>query len=225
MDERLTNEEREALIAEDRADALTPEQAAELPVLAGLLADPSTWAEPDAGLEDRVVAAVRAAEPDAPSSVTPITARSERTAARRRRRGVVAASIAAAAALVIGVTTVVVTGSGSGPDGEAQLAATALAPDARATVDVTRTEAGFRIALDARGLPELQAGEYYQAWLKNAADTLVPIGSFSSDDDTVTLWSGVSPEDFPTMTVTIESADGDQASSGRRVLVGRVRAN
>ena len=114
--------------------------------------------------------------------------------------------------------------SGSGPDYQTELAATALAPDAHGSADIASTDAGFRVTLDARDLPELQPGEYYQAWLKNAADTLVPIGSFSSDDDAVTLWSGVSPKDFPTMTVTIESTDNDQSSSGRRVLVGTIRA-
>ena len=38
----------------------------------------------------------------------------------------------------------------------------------------------------------------------------------------VTLWAGVSPKDFPTLTVTRERADGDQASSGEKVLVGTV---
>ena len=56
--------------------------------------------------------------------------------------------------------------------------------------------------------------------MKNETGTLVPIGSFSSSDGHVTLWSGVSPDDFRTLTVTIESADNDQASSGRRVLLG-----
>ena len=48
---------------------------------------------------------------------------------------------------------------------------------------------------------------------------LVPIGTFNEGTD-VTLWAGVSPQDFPTMTITQESADGDQDSSGQRVLVG-----
>ena len=51
----------------------------------------------------------------------------------------------------------------------------------------------------------------------------MPIGTFSSSDGRVTLWSGVSPKEFPTITVTIEAADGDQGSSGRRVLTGDVR--
>ena len=78
--------------------------------------------------------------------------------------------------------------------------------------------------LDARGLPTLPAGEYYQAWLKNAEGILVPIGTFSSSGGKVTLWSGVSPQEFPTISVTIEAADGDQGSSGRRVLTGSVHA-
>jgi hypothetical protein len=52
----------------------------------------------------------------------------------------------------------------------------------------------------------------------------VPIGTFSSSDGRVTLWSGLSPKDFPTLTVTIEATDNDQTSSGRQVLVGEVRA-
>jgi len=56
---------------------------------------------------------------------------------------------------------------------------------------------------------------------RNDAGTLVPIGTFNEGQD-VTLWAGVSPVDFPTLTVTREEADGDQASSGEKVLVGTV---
>ena len=54
-----------------------------------------------------------------------------------------------------------------------------------------------------------------------AAGALVPIGSFN-EGQKVTLWAGVSPRDFPTLTITQEQADGDQASSGQRVLVGQI---
>jgi hypothetical protein len=102
---------------------------------------------------------------------------------------------------------------------------TELAQGASATGEVSTNDSGFRITLDAQGLPPLGDGEFYQAWLKNADGILVPIGTFSSSDDEVTLWSGVSPADFPTMTVTIEAADNQQASSGRRVLEGQVVAD
>ena len=52
----------------------------------------------------------------------------------------------------------------------------------------------------------------------------MPVGTFSSSDNRVTFWSGVSPSRFSTMTVTIEPADDDAGSSGRLVLAGTLRA-
>jgi hypothetical protein len=130
-------------------------------------------------------------------------------------------ALAIAAAIVVAFAIgVVVVNRGSTSDFRGTLTATALAPGAHGSVDVTRNNAGFHISLDARGLPRLPAGEYYQAWLKNKAGTLVPIGTFSSSDGRIVLWSGVSPTDFPTLTVTIERTDNVQQSSGRRVLAG-----
>ena len=51
----------------------------------------------------------------------------------------------------------------------------------------------------------------------------MPIGTFNEGTD-VTLWAGVSPHDFRTLTVTQEQADGNQASSGQRVLVAHRHA-
>jgi hypothetical protein len=220
MTDRPTNEEREKLLADARGGALEPQEAAELELLADVLGDSSTWAEPSTGLEDAVVRAVADAEPTTTTSGT----RPARGEARRGRRRVLASVLTAAAVIATVVATVLVTRGGTSPDYEAQLTATGSAPGAQASADITRNDAGFRITLDADGLPALPAGEYYQAWLKNAAGALVPIGTFSSSDGRATLWSGVSPEDFPTLTVTIEAPDNDQTSSGRRVLVGEVRA-
>jgi len=223
MTDRPTNEERESLIAGDQAGALGPDEVAELALMADLLADPSTWVEPNAALEDAVVRAVVGGEPDAIMEVTPTATLAHRHASSRRRRFALSA-IASAAAIAIVIGAVVANRSGTGTDFRSRLSATALAPGARASADITHSRAGFRISLVARGLSPLPQGEYYQAWLKNAAGTLVPIGTFSSSDAHVTLWSGVSPKNFPTITVTIEASDNDQASSGRRVLVGEVRA-
>jgi hypothetical protein len=52
----------------------------------------------------------------------------------------------------------------------------------------------------------------------------VPIGTFN-EGEKVTLWAGVSPKTFTTLTVTRERANDDQASSGERVLVGTVTAS
>ncbi|HZB39568.1 MAG TPA: anti-sigma factor, partial [Ilumatobacter sp.] len=216
MTDRPTNEEREKLLADARGGALEPQEGDELALLADVLGDSSTWAEPRPGLEDAVVRAVADAEPTATTSRTP-TARGEAT---RRRRRVLASALVAAAVIATLVATVLVTRGGTSPDYEAQLRGTVSAPGAQASADITRNDAGFRITLDATGLPALRAGEYYQAWLKNPAGTLVPIGTFSSSDGRVTLWSVVSPKDFPTITVTIEATDNDQISSGRPVVVG-----
>jgi hypothetical protein len=96
-------------------------------------------------------------------------------------------------------------------------------PGARGSAAISRNDGGFRFTLDASGLSPLPDGEFYEAWLKDPAGTLVPIGTFSSSDARVTLWSGVSPADFATVTVTIESPDNNQASSGRVVMRGDVR--
>jgi hypothetical protein len=80
----------------------------------------------------------------------------------------------------------------------------------------------LRITLDATGLPRRDGGDFYQAWLRNEDGVLIPIGTFHEADDVV-LWAGVSLEDFPTLTVTEETADNDQASSQIRVLVGTVQ--
>jgi hypothetical protein len=51
----------------------------------------------------------------------------------------------------------------------------------------------------------------------------VPTGTFNQGP-TVTLWAGVSPAEFPTVTVTEQLANGNPASSRMRVLVGQVKA-
>jgi Anti-sigma-K factor rskA len=180
-----------------------------------LLAHPSTWVEPPADLEDAVVWSV--AEAAAPM---PTVVRSPRR--RRRVGGLLGVAAALTAAVVAG--SIVLSGVRSNADYTGDLRATGLAPGAHASVVITRTDAGFRVQLDARGLPPLEHGEFYEAWMKDAAGTLVPIGTFSSSDGRVTLWSGVSPDDFPTLTITIEPGDNNQASSGQRVLMGDVHA-
>ena len=98
---------------------------------------------------------------------------------------------------------------------------TDLVPGARGDATLTKASSGWRVELDATGLPRRAGGRFYEAWLRNAAGALVPIGTFNEARE-VTLWAGVSPKLFRTLTVTREQADGDQASSGDKVLVGTV---
>jgi hypothetical protein len=197
-------------LAPDRRAALET-QVAESPELADQLVE-----------QQRAVELMRsaAAEVEAPASL-----RARIEAPRRSRRitprlGLIGASAAVAvAAVAIGIG-VFASGS-SGERFHAALTPTGVLPDATGEATLTKTDSGWRIELDATGLPRLEGGQFYQAWLRNAAGVLVPIGTFNEGED-VTLWAGVSPKDFTTLSVTRERADGAQDSSGDRVLVGTV---
>ena len=128
---------------------------------------------------------------------------------------------AATAVLAVAIGLAVFRSGTSGERFHAALVATDLAPGAAGEATLTRTTSGWRIELDASRLPRLEGGRFYEAWLRNAAGVLVPVGTFN-ESRKVTLWAGVSPKDFTTLTVTREQADGDQASSGEKVLVGTV---
>jgi hypothetical protein len=208
-----SDDERISYLAGDPAGDLDAEARAELDEFRALLADPSLWVEPDVDLEDRIVSAI-AAEAKPPAKVVSLDARRRRIG----RIGAVVAAVAAAAVLVIGFTVV----RQDDDEGvEVALAPTQLVPGASGSARVFAEQSGLRIELNATGLPRRDGGLYYQAWLKDAAGNLVPIGTFH-DGDHVTLWAGVALADFPTLTITEEQADNDQASSGRRVLLGTV---
>jgi hypothetical protein len=137
----------------------------------------------------------------------------------QRRLVLIGAAAAAVLALAIALTV-----SRSGTPGErfhAALAATELAPGAGGEATLTKTASGWRVELDASGLPRLDGGRFYEAWLRSPAGALVPVGTFNQARE-VTLWAGVSPTHFPTLTITRERADRDQASSGEKVLVGTI---
>jgi anti-sigma factor RsiW len=146
----------------------------------------------------------------------------KRNAARvppARRFVVIGAVATVAVAAAVGLSVI---GSGSSPQRfQAALAPTQLVPGASGEATLAKTSSGWRITLHATGLPRLDRGRFYEAWLRNRAGLLVPIGTFNQGPK-VTLWAGVSPTDFPTLSVTRERADGDQGSSGEKVLAGTV---
>jgi anti-sigma-K factor RskA len=142
---------------------------------------------------------------------------------RRPSRPALFGGIAAVATVaVVAAVAVIVLGSSTSPQRfRAALGSTGLVPGATGEATLTKTDSGWRIELDATGLPRLDNGRFYEAWLRDDAGVLVPIGTFN-EGRKVTLWAGVSPVDFPTLTVTREQADGDQTSSGVKVLAGTV---
>jgi hypothetical protein len=200
-----------SLAPEDRASLEA--RVGESPELAARLAE-----------QERAVAFARsaAAEVEAPAALrTRIEAQRSPRRAPARRSFVLIGAAAAVAALAIGIGLNVFRSGASSEHFSAALAPTDLAPGAVGDAKLTKTSSGWRIDLRATGLPHLDAGRFYEAWLRNGAGVLVPIGTFN-DARKVTLWAGVSPKQFRTLTVTRERADGAQTSSGQKVLVGKV---
>jgi hypothetical protein len=174
--------------------------------------------------QQRAVALARsaAAEVEAPAALRAridTRRRARRVAMPPRPLLLIGAAVTAVLAVAIGL--VVLRSGTSGERFHAALASTYLVPGARGEATLTKTSSGWRIELDAKGLPRLDGGRFYEAWLRNPAGVLVPVGTFN-EGRKVILWAGVSPKDFTTLTVTREQADGDQASSGAKVLVGAV---
>ena len=217
-------------------DDLTSAERAEIERVHGVLADRAVWAEPSPDLQERVVAAI-AEEAGAGRRrrrirYSLVAAVSARRSAVVGRIGEAPRSVdpplvegtgwaaAAAGFLAAGVTVGLQVTRDEPVQFAASLTGTRLAPDADGNVTLTKTDSGWKIELHATGLPRRSDGEFYQAWLKGDTGLLVPIGTFNEGTD-VTLWSGVGPTTFPTLSITKEVADGNQASSGQVVLIGK----
>ena len=148
----------------------------------------------------------------------------QRRASRGRRRGawsLVGAAAAAVLAVAVGLVRASL-GHAQASDFHAALAPTGLVPGAGGEATLTKTASGWRIELDATGLPRragrsLLRGLAAQRRRRARADRDVqrrPQGH---------ALGGRFAEGLPTLTVTREQADGDQASSGEKVLVGTGR--
>ncbi len=216
----------------DRHDPLDDElDPDELAALTDLLGNDAVWAEPPAGLEDAVVAAIAAeaaasgrststAEP-APAPAPPV---GDNVVPFRRRLLPVVGAAAAVLIAVFGLATVL-SSDDDGPEGRiVELAATDLAPGASAEADVVDTPSGVKILLDVSGLPPAPEGGFYQAWVRNAEGG-VSAGTFHlrGGDSEIELWSGVPIDDYPLITVTIQMEGEGPESSGQVVLRGEIR--
>jgi Anti-sigma-K factor rskA len=239
------DDDRIAYLAGEEAPSLPGDEMAALDALRAELGAAAMWDEPSGDLEDRVVAAVsravaeergpervrdrapEAAQHRAPSpSPSPSPSRWSRLRARfSPRRPIFALSLSLPVAAAAAVAIVLVTSSGSTTP-PLQFAmvvqGTPLAPDAHGSATLTKMSSGWRIRLSATGLPRRDGKKFYEAWLKNAAGVLVPVGTFNDARD-VTLWSGVPVTKFRSLSVTQQVANGNPKSSGRRVLIGTIR--
>ncbi len=227
-----SDENRISYLVDGAAGSLSDDDRRELDSLRDALASSASWEAPSSELERAVVAAVIEAAQASPPAAPAPDAESRRwrphptSAPRRSRwRAAIVPALGAGVALAVVVAVLVATLGGSPSHGQrfAMLVrGTALAPRARGSATLTKTASGWRIELRASGLPHLQNGRYYEAWLKNRAGTLVPVGTFN-DARSVTLWSGAPVTIFRQMTVTRQRTGGGPASSGQVVLSGRVR--
>jgi Anti-sigma-K factor rskA len=202
-DGSVAPERRAALEARVAASPALADRLAEQERAVALLQGAADEAHAPAGLQARVEAQ-----------------RSPRTVRAPRRLALGGVAVAAVAAAAIAVA--VVSSGSHGTRFQAALGPTQLVSGARGDATLTKTSSGWRIHLDATGLPRLAGAGFYEAWLRNSAGVLVPIGTFNEGRN-VTLWAGVPPTRFTMLTVTRERADGNQASSGEKVLVGTVR--
>jgi len=199
----------------------------------------STWSGPPAGLKEailsRVVPAVDGPAVGRPTvsrptvsehvvSVAPPGAK-KRSAWRGRWSRLAWAVPAVAVAAAVFTVAVLLVDRALQPDPpHAEIytvAGTALAPGATAEVAITPQAAGFVVALTIEGLPAAAPGSYFAAWLSGPRGD-VPIGSFHQRvaGEQIRLWSGVDPDEYPRLVVTLQSEGDPPTPSGPVVLTG-----
>ena len=204
------------------SEELTPEDMALLDEFEALLADPTMWAQPDPDLEDQIVAAVAAETAGSATHSYFVYRRPSRV----RRWASIAGAAAVGAAAATLITVALTRDTESSPDATVAMAGTELSPGIAGEARLTTVSSGVKIELRLPGLPRRDGGEFYQVWLKNCdGSQLVPAGSFHELDAAV-AWAGVSPDDFPLITVTREVVappkGAAQGSSGEVVAKGAI---
>ncbi len=222
-----SDDDRIAYLAGEDVASLPADELAALDALRTELGAAATWDEPPGDLEDQVMMAVSRAvaeEPEPERAPSP-SLWSWLRARLPLRRPMLALSLSLSVAAAAAVAIVLVTSSDTTTPAlqfAMVVQGTSLAPAAHGSATLTKTTSGWRIQLSATGLPRRDGKKYYEAWLKNAAGILVPVGTFN-DARKVTLWSGVPVTKFRSLTVTQQVANGDPKSSGRKVLTGTIR--
>lgn len=203
-------------MSDERAEYLAtaagqaPSDRERLDLIRAILTQDVTWAEPPPGVADRLLVAIggekRATEPIVVGS-------------RHWGWAAAIAGVAAVAMLVAGLLGVF-----SSPEEQViPIAGTDLEPGASGEVAIRETDAGWWIRLDVVDLPAAAEGMYYEGWVWNDDDEGVSVGTFHlrGGDQSVVLWSGVDPADYPAIWVTLEDEDGDPSASDRIVMWGR----
>jgi Anti-sigma-K factor rskA len=214
-------------------EAPSPEEQAALDRITAYLADEAVWSEPPAQLRSTLLARAaaeagpgprtgnatesqRSPESSVPLQAPPASPRPRRVLRNRRPWYLAVTAAAASAALVVvlawphpQVTTFAMAG-------------TSPAGTASATADLEERSAGVAITLHVKGLKAAPAGAYYAAWMRGRSGT-VPVGTFHwhKGGIPIDLWSGVTPDRYPELFVTLQREGEPVTPSSEIVLRGR----
>ena len=205
-------------MSDERAEYLAtgsgtePGDKERLDLIRDLLGRETTWSEPPPEVADRLIASIGIEK----------TARDPEPSRTWRRGPLIAAAATGVAALVVVIAGLL--GVFSSPaERVIAIEGTDFQPAASGEAEIRETDAGWWIRLHVNDLPAAEEGTYYEGWVWNDDGQGVSIGTFHlrGDQESVVLWSGVDPDDYPAIWVTLEEEDGDPAASDRIVMWGR----
>lgn len=204
-------------MSDERAEYLAsasgpaPTDGERLDLIREILSRDIIWEEPPPEVADLLLAAISARK------VT-----TETPKVSHLRRWVWAAAVVGAAALALVMAGVL--GLFTSPEEQiVAIAGTELQPAATGQAAIRETDAGWWIRLDISDLPAASDGTYYEGWVWDDDGHGVSIGTFHmrGGAQSVVLWSGVDPQDYPAIWVTLEDEDGDASASDQVVMRGR----
>lgn len=198
-------------MSDDRARYLASSSEPEPPdherldLIREILRSESIWAEPPSGVGESLLAEIGVAQ----STTSPVTV--------TRWPWIVAG--VAILAVVVGIAATLVGGGGE----VVVLHGTDLMEAASGEATVRPSGSGWFIELELDDLPAASEGTYYEGWVWSDDGDGVSIGTFHlrGGDEKVLLWSGVDPDDYPSIWVTLEEEDGDATASDAVLLRGR----
>lgn len=177
------------------------------------LSSDSMWAEPPAGLEDSIVAAIIGAEP----SDTQRAGDSQHASDKRLSPRTVVAMLGSVAAVIILLVSVVALVSRTpAPDWQATMAGDAGTTDATGLVAGWNMGDGTRVVLETADLGPAPEGFVYQLWFSQPSGD-VSAGTFT-DPSYVELSVGVSRKDFPAVWIALQPIGTGTASEGQALL-------
>ncbi len=233
IDPSIVNLSEADMVSDELDDAATADAElnntelnnTELAELSALLADPTIWTESDPGLEDLIVEEIVAEANTAPAPHDQSKTQENVVAISSRSRfvdSIIPFAVGIAAGLLLAVSALAFRTRDDGV--QLALVGTDLAPGASAEALIDPGPLGVRITLDVSGLAPSPPGTYYQAWVRKSPEIGISAGTFHlrGGDGEIELWAGVSTEDYPLITVTLQQEGDGTESSGKVVLKGRL---